>query len=124
MRMNAEEMSVSEFDELSLELKIGRLMKWITDTNDVCFGRSSKSRVRKVVKWWRNELECMKKEVRKRRKMYQKARKSGKDGVRNAYAKYSEYVRRYKRRIMELKESNWREFVSEEGDKDPWGGGI
>lgn len=39
----------------------------------------------------------MKKEVRKRRRVYQRARKSGKDEARRLYAVYNECLREYKR---------------------------
>lgn len=93
VEMNVSEINVGEFIELTLERKIEKLMEWIRDTNDVFFGRVNEGRMYRTVKWWTDELERMKQEVRKRRRMYQRARKLKKAEAKNLYTGYSEYVK-------------------------------
>lgn len=100
--MNTGEMSIHEFNELTLEQKMNKLTLWIRNANDVCFGKVMTRRMKNnKVKWWTDELVQLKKEVRKRRRIYQKARKHGEVRAESIYERYIECARLYKRRIMQ-----------------------
>lgn len=73
----------------------------------------------KVAFWWSTELQIMQRAVRKKRKNAQRER----DPVRREW-KVLEYRRarnEYFGAVREAKRNSWRKFVTEQGNKDPWG---
>lgn len=63
----------------------------------------------------------MKRDVRKSRRAYQRARKRDRDRANVRAIAYKRAVSEYKLKIWRVKEDNWRKFVCEKGNRDPWG---
>jgi Reverse transcriptase (RNA-dependent DNA polymerase). len=63
----------------------------------------------------------MRKVVRRKRKLYQRTKKRGNVNVEEVREEYKRSVREYKCAMSKAKENDWREFVSKEGNRDPWG---
>lgn len=100
-----------------VEEKVCKLYEVIEVTNSRCV---------KVVKkrmgqdWWNSGLKKKRDEVRKRRKQYQRMRKTGRDCT-NEKDRYREVAKEYNKRIREDKLKHWRRNVTEKGNRDPWG---
>lgn len=120
LRNNANEDAAYMMEELNAENLVERMMSWILSANDRWMKRSKSKVARKLV-WWTEELSRMKRKVRRCRRAYQHERRA--NGKR-AIARADEYKRariEYKECIWRMKEANWRQFVSETGNQDPWG---
>lgn len=88
--------------------------------NEKFFGKVNSSAVGKV-KWWTGELDGMRKEVRRLRRKVQKGKVKGKVYVPGVEDEYKNKMRDYKRRIKNVKDKHWKEFVRDKGNRDPWG---
>lgn len=77
--------------------------------------------VARKLAWWTDELECLRKNVRKRKRAYQRARRNDRGRVNERMREYRHAMSEYKARIWKVKEENWKRFVSESGNQDPWG---
>jgi len=49
--------------------------------------------------------------VRKKRKIYQRTKRLRNEEERSLYLRYSDCVKEFKKKIMQQKENDWREFV-------------
>lgn len=80
-------------------------------------------------RWWNNELQTLKREVRQAAKQYQRTRRNGSTAnttisqadITAARQRYRIVERRYRARIQQAKTNDWRSFVSEDGNSNPWG---
>ena len=69
--------------------------------------------------WWTAELSCLKREVlRARRRFQAEQQPERKDQKRLAYHRLKNAFRR---KVLETSRDSWRKFVTEKGNKDPWG---
>lgn len=107
------------FEGLNVNEKVIRLTEWIHRTNDEHMRRVKRTNVKRI-KWWTNELDILRREVRMRRGEYQRARSVG-DGVENLRMVYKECLRRYKNAMKLAKVEHWRNFVRMRGNEDVWG---
>ena len=106
---------------LGAEDQVRMMCEWINEANDKCMKRVTARRVLKSAVWWNGDLERKKKEVRRKRKGYQKARRETGDIGNVKWNEWKECVKEYRDMITEAKEGNWKEFVRKEGNRDPWG---
>lgn len=102
------------------ERLVGDVMSWIRTTNDRCMKRYERRRMGKVA-WWTDELERMKKRVRGCRRAFQRARRSDRNRSNVSANEYKRVLAEYKRMIWRVKDENWRQFVNDVGNRDPWG---
>lgn len=109
-------------DGLSADEMLEIVMKWILSANDRWLRRHKPRSARKLV-WWTDELERLKRKVRKCRRAYQRVRKCDDRDRINARADVYKRARNeeYKECIWRSKEANWKQFVSAKGNQDPWG---
>lgn len=119
LRESALEGAIHLMDEINVERLLQHVMSWILGVNDRRMKKYVRRTPRKLV-WWTDELERMKRRVRKSRRVYQRARKNDR-GVDEKMAVYKRTVCEYKKKLWKVKEDNWRRFVNEFGNEDPWG---
>lgn len=121
LRESAAENGADVMDEVDAERGLERVMSWILRANDRNTKRVGRGMMRKELAWWTDELEKMKRKVRRSRRAYQRARKRNRKRVNERENEYKSDVREYKRMLWSVKEQNWRQFVSESGNRDLWG---
>lgn len=115
-------MEICEYDEFengSLEEKVDLITRCVSEVNDECLRPVRKNNMVKV-KWWTGELDHKRLDVRRLRKVYQVARKTGLN-VETIREEYRVQVNEYKKEIKKAKCSHWREFVRDCGNRDVWG---
>lgn len=78
-----------------------------------------KMRFPKSAPWWTKELTVLKKQSRAARRVYQANQNTHRKET--LQARYRTLRNKYISKIREAKNSNWREFVSKEGNSNPWG---
>jgi len=96
-------------DEMNANEMLENVMRWILSANDRWLKRHKPKLVRKLV-WWTEELERLKRKVRKCRRAYQRARKG--DDRDRTNVRTDEYRRarnEYKECIWRSKEANWKQ---------------
>lgn len=120
LRERAVEYSVDMMDEMSVEKLLETVMSWILHANDSRMKKYKRKCVGKLI-WWTDELERLKKRVRKYRRIYQHERKRNRGCIDEKLANYRRAVRDYKKELWNAKEANWKRFVRTTGNKDPWG---
>jgi len=91
----------------------------IERVNDLSFERSRKVN-RKKVKWWTRELNVKRRMTRRLRRRFQRARSSNAINTDQLRRAYIICLNEYKTMILNVKENEWRSFVSDHRD-DPWG---
>lgn len=106
-------------DVTDVNVMVDGIMAWIRDVNDSTMGRIKRRKTRKLV-WWTEELERLKRTVKRCRKAYQRARKNRMRGMEKK-REYTQVLGQYKKKIWEARESSWRKHVAETGNRDPWG---
>lgn len=83
-------------------------------------------RVRRQL-WWNDTLNRMKREVMRARKNYQRARRSSIRGpaltpdVLETRRQYRSLEKLYGKSIQTVKAEDWRRFVGDSGNNNPWG---
>jgi len=102
--------------EMNANEMLENVMRWILSANDRWLKRHKPKLARKLV-WWTEELERLKRKVRKCRRAYQRARKG--DDRDRTNARTDEYRRASKEYIWRSKEANWKQFVGTKGNQDP-----
>jgi len=110
--------AVNMIDEMNAERLVENVTSWIQEVNDRGLRRHKPKMVMKLV-WWSDELDRMKKNVRKLRRAFQRARKRNSQECERLCA-YKQAVWVYKKEIWKAKEENWKQFVSESANRDPW----
>ncbi|KMQ89014.1 reverse [Lasius niger] len=120
LRESASENAASAMDVMDAEKLVELVMSWIRIANDRRMRRFECKNRRKLV-WWSDELERMKKSVRRCRRAYQRARKGDRRRADERANEYKRALYEYKKEMWRIKEENWREFVSVTGNRDPWG---
>ena len=63
----------------------------------------------------------MKRNVRKCRCAWQRARRNDRTSVNERENEYKHALNEYKKEIRKAKEEYWKRFVRESGNRDPWG---
>lgn len=75
--------------------------------------------VQRAVPWWNNELAAARRRLKTARKRFQRCCPC------DQKAEYEQLYRRtravYKAKIKNCKERSWKEFVADEGNRNPWG---
>lgn len=115
----ANDMTMDEFERLSVDGKIARVNVWMNAVNEVHLKKCGKKNDRSV-KWWSDDLQRMKVCVNRLRARFQNDRRMGvceEQSSRRYRAKRKEYGSA----IRDAKLSHWKNFVSEEGNENPWG---
>jgi hypothetical protein len=112
LRENASENAVSAMDVMDAERLLEIVMSWIRSANDRRMRRFECKNRRKLV-WWSDDLERMKKRVRRCRRAYQRARKGDRRRADERANEYKRALYEYKKEMWRVKEDNWREFVRE-----------
>ena len=107
-------------DEVNVDNMAASVTGWIQEMNEKHM-KVIKRRGGRRVEWWTKELSTLKGKVRKRRRVYQKARKEGRMDVCERKEEYKRALNEYKYRLRRVKEENWKRFVGESGNLDPWG---
>ncbi|CAK9796609.1 Retrovirus-related Pol polyprotein from type-1 retrotransposable element R1 (Fragment) [Anthophora quadrimaculata] len=100
--------------------EVEKLMSWVQVAN--------RNRLKEIkvmndgkIKWWTKELSRMKKCVRKSRRVWQRAKRTGNESVDVRRNEYSRLLKEYKRMLWNVKEESWKRFVSGSSNLDPWG---
>lgn len=98
----------------------------LTAACDMCLKKEQVQKARRQL-WWSAELAEMRRQVRRARVSYQLARRGTIRGtaltphVMETRRLYRQQERAYSNRIQEEKAKDWRRFVSEDGNSNPWG---
>lgn len=115
-----------ESDQLSAEQLQRALDNIIEDACGACFHKE-RTLVSKMHRWWTPELGALRKQSRRLRVLYQRARQNIAPGApptpeaeecRRAYRRVD---RQYSKLIRSTKAADWQRFVSQDGNINPWG---
>lgn len=115
-----------ERDHLSADQLQLALDDIIVDACRACL-REEQPVVAKKQRWWTPELATAKKEVRRLRVLYQRARRGTTVGeamtplVEQRKREYQRMDRRYANLIRTTRATDWQRFVREDGNNNPWG---
>jgi len=75
----------------------------------------------RTVPWWNSEIAKLRKEVRSAKKQMVRAQKMGiTNSIQDCKNTYRSTRNKYVCRIKKSKKESWRQFVTTEGNKDPW----
>ncbi|CAB0035437.1 unnamed protein product [Trichogramma brassicae] len=120
LRSLADSTGYGTFFGLGVNEKVEMIDGWMREVCDehLSGGRKRNDRL----KWWTNELEKMKRGVRRRRKEWQREKRRGGEGVNEMRIRYRQGINEYKKAMAECKRNDWQEYVRVEGNKNPWGG--
>ena len=66
-------------------------------------------------------MSAQKSKVPEKTREWQRARKNGSMDVEERKREYKRALNDYKSRMRRVKEKNWKQFVSESSNLDPWG---
>lgn len=110
---------LTDFRAMTIDDQIAQIDTWMVTVNDTLLGRRREARPGKV-KWWTPELDMMRRNVRRLRRYFQRARRSNAEDLTQRKVDYLRSLRTYKDSIVKVKEDEWRSFVRE-GRNDPWG---
>lgn len=97
--------------------------EYVNETLRVACSRSMRRRQLEDgrVRWWTQELSKQRLIVKRLRKSLQLARRQSRwDEVVDLGRRLRSQVRVYKDMIRDTKEKSWRQFVTEQGNRDPW----
>lgn len=103
-------------DRVTIDSAVLALEKSIIDACNIAIPK--KRYFSKSVPWWTPELTCLRKEVNKSRKCYQKC-KDNKMKMRFRET-HHEIRRRYQSSIYKAKQESWKKFVTSTSNNDPW----
>ncbi|KAL7294952.1 hypothetical protein TKK_0011663 [Trichogramma kaykai] len=124
LQEDAENLGFGPFFGMTAEEKVRQMDEWLTRACNEGLRKRDASRKRSVV-WWSEELEREKRKVRRLRKKYQRARAAldgRREDVQEAWDSYKAGLDAYKRMLADSKRQDWRNYVTNEGNRDPWGG--
>lgn len=102
--------------ERELEDRVKRLTEVIVKVSEKVCGRKKRGNGRGV-KWWNELLNEKKREVRRKRREYQRAQ--GRERMRKKY-ELEKTSKEFKRMINKQRFESWKSFVNEVGRKNPW----
>lgn len=104
-------------DDMDPDALVTELEHIITKTSDETIPK--KTRFQKSAPWWTKELTALKKQVRKARRNFQNSQNSYRQ---EEFRSHFQLLRnQYTRKIRIAKSTSWREFVTAEGNSNPWG---
>lgn len=92
---------------------------WYTEVGDLVIGRVGGVGARPY-EWWTEELTELKRALKRARNVRERLRRKGRD-LREATASVNLKVREYRNAILKTKKDNWKEFVRDNGNEEPWG---
>uniref|UniRef100_A0ABD2WRY6 Reverse transcriptase domain-containing protein n=1 Tax=Trichogramma kaykai TaxID=54128 RepID=A0ABD2WRY6_9HYME len=124
LQESAEALGFGAYFVMTAEQKIRQIDEWLTQACNECLKKKDSSRKKGVV-WWLEDLERAKRRVRGLRKRCQRIRAtpgSRREDQEEAWRGYKEELNIYRRMLADSKRQDWRNYVSEEGNRDPWGG--
>ncbi|XP_058796652.1 uncharacterized protein LOC131674152 [Phymastichus coffea] len=75
LRGKAHDFGLDNFNILGVDEKVKKLNEWIERVNNECMRRMNSSRTKKKLTWWNEELEEIKRETRRKRRIYQRQRR-------------------------------------------------
>ncbi|CAK9796298.1 Retrovirus-related Pol polyprotein from type-1 retrotransposable element R1 (Fragment) [Anthophora quadrimaculata] len=101
---------------INLETLAENLTRALTTASDAAIPR--KTRFAKSVPWWNEKLTALKKEVQQMRRQVQ--RTTGTVQYLDIKAHYNRTRNRYRATVRTTKLNNWRDFVTKEGNANPW----
>jgi len=93
-----------------------------TTLEDVC-SRSipRKKNGLRTVPWWNSEITALRKETKTAKRQFMRARTLNiTDSIQHYEEAYRKSRNEYVSSIRKSKKESWRQFVTEEGNKDPW----
>ncbi|KAK2574829.1 hypothetical protein KPH14_012938, partial [Odynerus spinipes] len=111
---------VNVYDDTNARSVVSQVTSLIQGANERNLGRVRRSN-RRNVKWWTKELRELKRKVKRSRKRYQRARGRCDEMIEERKREYRRMEAKYKRELRIVKEENWRNYVKEVGNLDPWG---
>lgn len=109
-----------EFEDLGPDGKARMVRGWLEQTNRACLRKVAVREVRTV--WWNNELEGLKRSVRKKKRLLRTAnRRDDQAAIEERKRELRQALARYKKQIREAKLTEWKDRVRDSGNADPWG---
>ncbi|CAB0033469.1 unnamed protein product [Trichogramma brassicae] len=124
LQESAETLGFGTYFGMTAEEKVCQMDEWLTLACNECLRKKDSSKKRSLV-WWSEDLEREKRRVRGLRKRVQRMRAtlgSRREDQEEAWRIYKEELNIYKRMLADTKRQDWRSYVREEGNRDPWGG--
>lgn len=105
-------------------MSYGEVREYLRAVTLAC-GASMKSKQntngkKKANTWWNNEIKELRKEMNRKRRKYQKARKKNESNYEELNEEYKQTRKKLKYKICDSKKEEWRKLC-EELDKDIWG---
>lgn len=117
----AEEVGMELFRELPLDIKVIRMEEWFNTVNESILIKQTPCK-RKRVSWWNSSLGTLRARARKSRRRWQAERKLGdRDATEVLRKLYNDDRSTYTNAIKKAKDDNFRKFVEEKANNDPWG---
>lgn len=110
---------LQEFRLLPVAEKVALLRVWVHEVCDCLFERVTQRNPVHVA-WWNRALTEKRREVRRARSRWQKARARSADNVQPLRARMGRAVKEYRVMLADAKERHWRDFVRGTAN-DPWG---
>lgn len=111
-----------QWEDLTAEQMQQELDRQVTNTSDACLAKQETGKPRRP-RWWSSRLDELRREKSKLRKTFQRQRQHAPlHPETQATRRNANRARKaYARAIQKAKGDDWRSFVSEEGNNDPWG---
>ncbi|KAK2577757.1 hypothetical protein KPH14_012616 [Odynerus spinipes] len=105
--------------ELSADDFLKKLYRILTD---VCRRSIPRRKIsNRAFPWWNESLERLRSGLRRSRKQFSRARRLQCDNLEQCKEIYRKARNNYVKEIRKAKNASWRDFVSTEGNRDPWG---
>ena len=119
IKMEAQQVSHTVFDALPIDIQISVIEKWIYQVNDDFLKKVKLTKFSKV-KWWNAECRIKRSQMRRsKQKLYRSLRRNDTDiPLRIQNFKDARYD--YKQFIIKVKENEWRDFVKDSSENNPW----
>lgn len=111
--------SDDEFRSMTLDEKVRFVYECVHEANEFKLQRLVRKRPTRV-KWFTDELRSKKRTVNRLRQTFQNDRRLGVDSV-ESFRAYRRERSVYQSMMRSTKESDWRQFVTDHGNTNPWG---
>lgn len=119
VNLKVENVSLENYEVWSIDRKVDWIEGVFYEVNDDQLQRMTGRRVKRI-KWWNNNLNELKKGVKRARRCFQRARRNNESDVDRLKKVYKDCVKIYKRTVRTDKELDWRNYVEQHAD-EPWG---
>lgn len=110
---------VDVFRRWTADEQIAFINESVQRVNDNLLQRCRKKTLRRL-RWWTRELTLKRREVRRLRKRFQRAKRTDAGDLDEHRSAYRSCLAVYKKMLIDVKEDDWRQFVACHRD-DPWG---